>query len=90
MATSEVLRPLDELEERLGEKLQKPTGHYRVSEPVLLLMFTKSLRLHLGSRLVRQRLEALAVSGGHPFREIYIVSETPEVFRLFPDRGIIL
>jgi len=82
-------RLLDQVEERLRQKLQKPAGHYKVSEPVLLLVFTKSFRLHLGGRSIRERLEALVVPEIHPFQEIYIVSETPEVYQIFPERGMI-
>jgi len=83
-------RLFDQVEERLREKLGKPTNHYRVLEPVLLVVFTRSFRLYLGNLLVRRRLEALVVPDVHPFREVYIVSEAPEVYRLFPERGMIL
>lgn len=72
----------------LREKLRKPRAHYRVSQPIILLVFTKSLRSYLRGDRIRRHVERLRVRGGHPFAEVYLMSESEgcQLRQLYPCR----
>ena len=68
------------------EKIRKRPNHYTVTGPVLLLVCVKSLRFSLRRDRTRRHVERLRVRRGHPFVEVYLLSEAPELRQLYPQR----